>query len=428
MQKIQSPNVSPAHTAIRLVAASIFHRRGPNRSSHSFIIQQPGQIPSLSGLGIEINYEESVFTKAVLFIRRHGAPYLASLSFSDVRSLITSFVSDTFYLISSEVWGSRHTGSLGDVLSENAMEAWSAALQQSRLFVEPRELTLFPLSVVECAKTFVFRDFFLAPPSGLTPEILVSTASSAELAQGSFPPFARSQIPAKPVTSWLGVWAPNVETATRLRATVLGAIALLPHPMERYLFTGRTVVAGRCTLIGSHYSVSIGDPHTPALSENVILAEGDEDWLNLLAGMLTSPAKEHRRKMRALEYQYRAWAPGPARRFPSLVGAIDAIFGDAGEATQAVVDAVGPLMGAAYDAPRIRVLLGLRASVIHGGAPNVYESKSYRRYYENYHEDAVRDLEVIVARCLQSAVFNGSLQERPHTYADLIEAHSGRKV
>ena len=415
-------------TAIRLVAASIYHQRDAGRSSHSFIIQQPGQFFSVSGLGIEINYEESTFIEAVLFVRRHGAPYLASLSFSDVRSLITSFISDTFFLISSEVWGSQHTGSFRDALSDTAIESWGAALKQSFLFVEPRELTLFPLSVVECGREFVFKNFFLVPPDGLTPEVLCSTAKLDELAQNSFPPFARSEIPAKPVTSWLGVWAPNVETATRLRATILGAIALLPHSMERYSFSHRTLVAGRCTLIGSRYSVSIGDPHTPALAENVILGEGDEAWLRALSEMLTNPAKEHRRKMRALEYQYRAWTPGPARRFPSLIGAIDAVFGDGGKATQAVVNAVRPIMGEAYDATRVRVLLSLRASVIHGGAPNVYESTSYRRYYENYHEDAVRDLEVIVARCLQSEVFNGAAQERPHTYADLIEAHSGRKV
>ena len=126
--------------------------------------------------------------------------------------------------------------------------------------------------------------------------------------------------------------------------------------------------------------------------------------------------------MRALEYHYRAWAPDPAKRFPSLVGAIDAIFGGDGTgATQAVVDAVGPLLGKEYDSTRIRMLLGLRGSVIHGGAPNVYESSKYRRYYETYHEDAVRDLEVIVAKCLQHEVFGEDFRERPFTYAELLE-------
>ncbi len=128
--------------------------------------------------------------------------------------------------------------------------------------------------------------------------------------------------------------------------------------------------------------------------------------------------KDHRRKMRALECQYRAWSPEPAKRFPSLVGAIDAVFGgDGAKATQAVIDALCPLMGAGYDETRIRMLRGLRGSVIHGGAPNVYESSSYRRYYEAYHVDAVRDLEVIVAKCLQAEIFGAGFPERPYTYA-----------
>ena len=256
-----------------------------------------------------------------------------------------------------------------------------------------------------------------------------SNARSSDLQPDMFPPFAGSQVPAKPVSSWLGVWAPNVETAARRRATILGAFALLPHQIERYLFSMRTIVAGRCTLKGSSYSVSIGGPHTPALSENLTLNDADVGWLSDLAELMKSARKDHRRKMRALEYQYRAWSPEPAKRFPSLVGAIDAIFGgDGAKATQAVIDAVCPLMGAGYDETRIRTLLGLRGSVIHGGAPNVYESSSYRRYYEAYHVDAVRDLEVIVARCLQAEIFGADFPERPYTYAHVLEERLGKPV
>jgi hypothetical protein len=111
-----------------------------------------------------------------------------------------------------------------------------------------------------------------------------------------------------------------------------------------------------------------------------------------------------------------------------MVAAIDALFGDAGQATQAVVDAVGPLMGPEYTAERIRVMLGLRASVVHGGAPDVYESSKYQIYYRDYGKDAVKDMELIVARCLQQVIFPGTLAERPHTHADAILRETGRVV
>lgn len=408
--------------AIQLIAEAAFHEPDADRSAHSFIIQRPGEEYRMSGLGINIHYDEAAFTKAILYVRRHGAPYLGSLSFSDVRSLITDFVASSFYLVSNEIWGAWFSESFRERLSEKCLTEWGQALANSRLFIEPRELTLFPLTVIRCEQPFLGRDFFMVGPEDLTPKLIGSVSSAKDLIANQFPPFRGASAPPKPVSSWLGIWAPNFETAKRLRATVLGALALTPHSIERYLFTMRKVVSGRCTLIGPRYSISIGDPHTPGLSEDIVLVSEDAEWLNKLDHMLTSPKKDHRRRMRALEYQYRAWAPDPAKRFPSLVGAIDAIFGgDGNGATQAVVDAVGPLMGKEYDSARIRMLLGLRGSVIHGGAPNVYESSSYRRYYETYHEDAVRDLEMIVAKCLQHEVFGEDFRERPFTYADLLD-------
>jgi hypothetical protein len=65
---------------------------------------------------------------------------------------------------------------------------------------------------------------------------------------------------------------------------------------------------------------------------------------------------------------------------------------------------------------------------VHGGAPNVYESSSYEKYYETYEDDPTRDLELIVARCLQAVIFGDCFAERPHTYAELIKQHTGMEV
>jgi hypothetical protein len=58
----------------------------------------------------------------------------------------------------------------------------------------------------------------------------------------------------------------------------------------------------------------------------------------------------------------------------------------------------------------------------------VYESSKYRTYYRDYGKDAVKDMELIVARCLQAVIFPVTMVERPHTHADAILRETGRAV
>lgn len=316
---------SLATQATELLLASIYYERSTERSPHSFFYNRPGQHPFVGEMGIELNYDDRAMTSTVLFLRRHGAPYLRALSASEVRSTLTKFLTENFWTISNETWGGRSAGSFASFLSAEAKAALAGALRASDLFVQPRLLTLFPLSVVRCDEALIFDDFFLIPPSALTPELLRSPVRSEDLTPTSFPPFVRSGMRSHPVASWLGIWSPNFETAKRMRATVLGAVALLPHPLERYLFSGRTLTAGRCTLRGGTFTESLGEPHTPALSEDIVLTADDRRWLEILANKITAPGKANKRQMRSLEYQYRSWMPDASRRFGSLFGALDAI-------------------------------------------------------------------------------------------------------
>jgi hypothetical protein len=420
--------LSQARTTIDLLLGSIYYKRAPDRSAHSFIITKPGHHPLSGGLGIELNYDDRTLTTAILYLRQHGATYLGALSVSEVRSFLTSFVSDNFWLIQGEAWLKLTDQSLAQILSENAKQALTNAMEVSHLFVEPRDLTLFPLSVVQVTHPFVSECFFLVPPHGLTESLLDHREAQSRLAPAIFPPFVDLEWKTQPVAAWLGIWAPNPETALRLRSAILGAVSLLPHPMERYMFSRRTLVRGRCTILAGSHQLSMGDPHTPALMQDIIISDVDHESLTLLVSKLGSPTKADKKQIRALEYQYRSWVPDPTRRFPTLFAALDAIYGDAAAATQAIIGAVAPVMGLEYDYDRLKLMLSLRASVIHGGAPNVYESSSYHRYYERYFTDATRDLELIVARCLQIKIFGEVLKERPHTYAVQIKQETGRMV
>lgn len=105
--------------------------------------------------------------------------------------------------------------------------------------------------------------------------------------------------------------------------------------------------------------------------------------------------------------------------------ALDGMFSSAQAHTQAVVDAVAKTLGPTYDVARLKLLLKMRAAVIHGGAPDVYDSSHYVRYYETYSQNPVFDLELICARCLQEVVFDGKLVSKPHTHAQLLKERLG---
>jgi len=151
------------------------------------------------------------------------------------------------------------------------------------------------------------------------------------------------------------------------------------------------------------------------------VTEQDIDWMQLLSGKLGATDKPTRRELKALEYFYRAWPLSPEERFPILCMALDAIFGDANNATQSVVDGISGTLSQDVPEEQLRALLKLRASVIHGGAPDVYDSSKYQKYYKTYRCDPIRDLELLVSACLRERVFQGSLIEYQDPNAELIK-------
>lgn len=415
-----------ADKASALLLASMFRARSPDRRRHSFMITEPGVSIALSRMGTEVNYDHKLLLKAALYLRKHGSPHLRSLSIAIIESELTDFVSDHYHLIASETFLASFINSYGKHVSPEGKRLFADALASSELFVTPQHTTVFPLVPIQVAADFEASSFFLVAPKGLG-VALGSVPIPGTLKPESFPPVSDWDGRRSTPTSWLGVRAPTLDAARQMRAAVLGAVSLLPHHFERYMFSGRAMFGGYTTFANG-YSLSLTDPHTPALMTDIIIDLNDHRWLALLADKLVSPRRVDKRQVRALEYYYRAWVPDPVKRFPTLFAALDAIFGDASAATQAVVDAVGPVMGPDYSNARIRLMLGLRASVIHGGAPNVYESSKYEEYYETYETDATRDLELIVARCLQTIIFPDVMAEPQHAYRDLIKREIGREI
>ena len=65
--------------------------------------------------------------------------------------------------------------------------------------------------------------------------------------------------------------------------------------------------------------------------------------------------------------------------------------------------------------------MGVRGDVVHGRAPDVYDSKNYIQYYCKHQADPIFDLELIVARCLRVTIFSGDLAYHKDPNSELRE-------
>jgi hypothetical protein len=209
-------------------------------------------------------------------------------------------------------------------------------------------------------------------------------------------------------------------TSRKIAATVLGAVALTALPWMRYLFSGRAMFGGQCTILEEITTSYSERAHTPALMHDVILTQADQLWIQDLEILVDAVDDRSRAKCRALEYFYRAWFLSPRERFPALCMSLDSLVQAPGKHTSAAVAFVLNTLGTSLDHDRLRLLMRIRGAVIHGAAPDVYESEHYEKYYLKYETDPIIDLELIVAKCLREAIFQGKLAMHSDPNAELL--------
>ncbi|WP_422648149.1 hypothetical protein [Cupriavidus sp. H18C1] len=207
-----------------------------------------------------------------------------------------------------------------------------------------------------------------------------------------------------------------------MASAILGAVALTPPPHERYLFSGRSMFGGRCIISQSgDYTVAGDDAsHTPPVMHDITLTKDDHGWLATLDALLDSSDWQSRSQLRALEYFYRAWFLDPRERFPILCMSLESLVGASRGHTTALVNYVKSTIDASINDDRLRLLMRVRGAVIHGAAPDVYDSQHYEDYYVTYEADPIRDLELIVAKCLRQTIFGASHKYHADPNAELL--------
>ena len=388
----------------------------------------PPELPSqFKRLGVDVYVREADFLRAVLFLRSNGAPYLRDISYAAVRSMATKVVSDNYWAFSGGVRKLMPDVPFSEQVSKQGLTHFANAIRFSALFDPKPELTLYPLVTVRVHAAFQSEHLFFTSSEALKEAVATTGFHRPDLLPAQFPPVPRMSSRPLRTTDWLGISAPVPLVARKKAFTILGAVALTPVSRERYLQAGRTVHGGYCTLTKDGYSVSSSEEAiTPRISSDIELTEADHQWLEVLSRMFDQSDLVSKSRLRALEYFYRGWFNDPRERFPVLCMALDSLVLAQQNFTKQAIQFIRKTIEEPVDDQRLRALLRLRGAVIHGSAPDVYESQAYEGYYSAYGADPINDLDLILVHCMRKIIFAGVFTPHSDPHAEIVKLQQAK--
>lgn len=400
--------------------SSVYNFAGDDGLLNSFLIGDNRQNHISGRIAVTIFFRRKKIIPAAMKLRSFGPPHLRYLPLSHCIEKLRSYLTDRYHLIIGNDIFSRAESSLLERISNAHIDLLVEDFSQCDVLNPPLETYLFPLVTIQIREKFEGAAFALSTANDLAGQTRLASLPPGYINGQTHPPFSGWKFKPQFPTSWLLVTAPSPEVAMKYRASILGAISLTVMHSFRHQFTGRNVFGGFACVSDTN-SISQSAPHTPALSKDIILGSEDIVWLDAIDNFLTSSNEDNIKKIKSLQYFYRSWFLPDSERFPIDCITIDSMFGDANGATEAVARGVDEKFGGRLDRTRVLLLMRLRNSVIHGGAPDVYDSSKYAKYYRDYGDDPIRDMSALVAECLRQTVFNGQIREQPNPYAEVIE-------
>lgn len=403
---------------VELLLSSMFQGRS-DRFSNQFFFGKPGAADWDKRLGATLYLDRMKLSLAALHVRQNGPHYLKSLPLSDVISKLSKFMVDNYYTISHGNCFSSFTESYNERVIGNDRHLFTVALEQSHIFKPQLYWSVFPLLAIRVGADYLGENFCIVRPISLQGEMFFTPLEERHIEPEQFPPIKNFKGRKQNPSAWICIKSPDVKSSKKMARAVLGGLSLSIMHGYKYMFSGRTMFGGECIFNeGATYSFSDQNLMPPLMHDYKLTSE--DTWISYIDEKISSTSKVDQRHLKALEYYYRAWSLEPSERFPVLCMTLDAVFGDANQATQAVIDAVRSTLGAHIEQERIRLLLKLRASVIHGGAPDVYDSSKYIKYIRDYHADPIIDLELLTEKCLRKVIFEDKLREQENPNARII--------
>lgn len=403
-----------------LLLASISMRKGSGGRS-SFLFNRPDRPIGHTGLGVTLYFNFAKLDLAALNMRMYGPGYLRFLSVSDIASMLMDFVRDHYYILAEDTYLTMVEVPFDQAVSPSAKRQFAEALANSCILRPKPRTTVFPLVPVQVQDDFHGESFSFLAPASLANESTIPPAFFHDMDPKQFPPDRRWEHRTERPGAWLAVPAPVERVAWKRRSAILGALALTPLPRDRYAFSLRNMFGGICTF-GDDVRIAFGEHHTPGLACDIVLTTEDHEWLSIISQLIASEDRKDRRKLKALEYFYRAWFLDETERYPIHCMAIDALFGHPQNATQAVICGMQAVLGPSVEKGRLSLLMRIRGDVVHGRAPDVYDTERYVKYFNRYQADPIRDLELVTAKALSKEVFDDRLRSQPDGNEKFISA------
>lgn len=385
----------------------------------SFMLGRNDGRQSFGGISVTLFFRRKKLMPAAVKLRTAGPVHLRHLPLAHSLDLLRSFLCDRYHVVAANEIFSRAETSLFERISKADVNLLLEEFAKSELLNPIYETCLFPLVTVQVDDTYNGSIFAFSSCRNLSIQRDFADLPIGYINGETYPPFANWQNATQTPSSWLLVNAPSAEVGKSYRASILGALGLTVMHRYRYQFTMRRMFGGLAS-IRDGWTISDSPPHTPALGENIVLGKEDAEWLDVIDRALASNTDSNVKNLKSLKYFYRSWFLPDSERFPIDCITIDSMFGDANGATEAVARGVDELFDGKIDRARVLLLMRLRNSVIHGGAPDVYDSSKYAKYYRDYGDDPIADMSTLVAECLRRKVFGDLLREQPDPYAKVI--------
>lgn len=365
--------------------------------------------------GLERNYTVRLFLKPTaliapaIMLKGKGPSYLASHSMNNIMEMLRKFVYRRFPIIWKEMITEEFDGSLYEIVSDDCRSIFIDALKTSTIFKPRMEYIAFPITPLIVNEDFECENFSLIDVHSLT--------------NGNADSLCKEYLGDKEVGGWLITKAASVEAAKRERCVVLGALALAMDQQHRHVFTLRKVVSGFLRFPTPHsISTNTSNPHTPPIGSPITIGNLDHTWLNKIPVILSRSSPLSKRHGKALEYYYRAWFMDESDRCFLLFMALDAIFGQGrGGFAVGMKSGIRETLNENIDEKRLDALLGIRNTMLHGGAPHLFASSKYLKYAQQYSSDPSTDTQLLAAKCLRRHIFGDDFRCQDNPDAEVLQ-------
>jgi len=387
--------------------------------SVSFLYGSVGCADYDKRMGTELYFDEELLLETAFYLRENGAFHLKRIPIKSIESMIKEFITAHYGYLAEESFMANFTCSYDEFISDSAKNDFSNALATSKMLAPKDIFVTYPIQIINPSNEYCSDIFSIVKAKSLFKATSPVELNNFDITPDIFPPSQRLSNKHYEFQSWLCVAAPDLEAANKKKFAILGALALKYDDNIRHQFNSKKLVGGYCSY-SDEMSLTIGAGHTPSVHQDLVITTKDSAFLQKLEKFFESKENDDFRKLRALEYFYRAWFLEESERFPFMFMALESLYGDGTQPTLSVIKGVKQAVGFDLCEKRIRLLAELRGSIVHGGAPEIYDSKKYAKYYKRYKTCPSRDLGILVAECIRVTAFDSLVPVQENEYQEQI--------